>query len=515
MDPIRKLVSERLPKAPAGPHPDADLLAAFAENAMPKAERKQVLTHLSACADCREVLYLAFPSLAEAQKVFVVTPRRLPRLVLRWGTLAAALVIAAVVFVGTRRQGLFQKEARTGSQPPAAAAPAVSVELKAPAEMDEMRSRGYAGAAGTVARETRADKPAPEKHMTAKLQAPLDFGKSDQVRVATSPGAELSANMRGENRPVEGRNESELYSVRGAKPAVPAQPTTGSEKDDKAFKLARTEGGHGLATGVLGGTISDSSGAVVPNAKVTAVGPLGARTESTDPTGKFAFDNLVPGSYAVKAEASGFKSTELKQVAVLDNKAANVQVKLEPASTTEAVAVAVSNQAAGPKTTAAAETVTVTAAPPAVVAQNAVQLGEEQTVEMTRKKSRPARMPAKEKAAKTPVVLFPQWTLSAAGAVQRSLDLGKTWQIVRVGDGVFRTLASLGSHVWVGGDGGVLYHSADSGRTWMRLTPSVAERKLSADITHIEFADPLHGSINTSAGEVWTTTDGGQTWQVK
>jgi photosystem II stability/assembly factor-like uncharacterized protein len=36
---------------------------------------------------------------------------------------------------------------------------------------------------------------------------------------------------------------------------------------------------------------------------------------------------------------------------------------------------------------------------------------------------------------------------------------------------------------------------------------------LTADIAAIEFTDLQHGKITTSAGEVWTTEDAGQTWR--
>lgn len=40
-------------------HPDADALNAFAEQALPVADRARILAHMSSCARCREVVYLA------------------------------------------------------------------------------------------------------------------------------------------------------------------------------------------------------------------------------------------------------------------------------------------------------------------------------------------------------------------------------------------------------------------------------------------------------------------------
>src|SRR5579863_8022398 len=62
MDRMAKLVSGRLKaQAPTGPHPGPELLAAFAENVLPEADRGRLLQHLGDCSDCREVLYLALP----------------------------------------------------------------------------------------------------------------------------------------------------------------------------------------------------------------------------------------------------------------------------------------------------------------------------------------------------------------------------------------------------------------------------------------------------------------------
>src|SRR5437764_12626078 len=46
----------------AGQHPDANLLAAFAERRLAGSERTLLLGHLADCAQCRELVALAFPS---------------------------------------------------------------------------------------------------------------------------------------------------------------------------------------------------------------------------------------------------------------------------------------------------------------------------------------------------------------------------------------------------------------------------------------------------------------------
>src|SRR6266571_9124226 len=99
MQRIAKLVSGRLRAQPVGPHPDADLLSAFAENALLDTERNHLLRHLEVCADCREILYLAMPGTTDLQKVLSLRPSRSPWFALRWGALAASVVVVAGIFV--------------------------------------------------------------------------------------------------------------------------------------------------------------------------------------------------------------------------------------------------------------------------------------------------------------------------------------------------------------------------------------------------------------------------------
>lgn len=103
-----------------------------------------------------------------------------------------------------------------------------------------------------------------------------------------------------------------------------------------------------------------------------------------------------------------------------------------------------------------------------------------------------------------------EWGLSPDGNVQRSLDAGKTWQIVRADASPFRAINAIGDDVWVGGNAGALYHSADSGQTWTKIEPVSTD-----DIVHIEFTDSQHGLVNTASGQVWSTSDGGRSWQLK
>jgi hypothetical protein len=112
------------------------------------------------------------------------------------------------------------------------------------------------------------------------------------------------------------------------------------------------------------------------------------------------------------------------------------------------------------------------------------------------------------------VALTPRWTLGVDGTLQRSLDSGRTWQQIAVSRSVtLRALAANGMDIWVGGASGVLYHSADAGQHWMQVLPAAQGEVLSGDIIGVEFTDLLHGKVTTTGKEIWTTADGGASWQ--
>jgi hypothetical protein len=80
-----------------------------------------------------------------------------------------------------------------------------------------------------------------------------------------------------------------------------------------AFISAQTAG-----TGALAGTVTDSSGAAIAGAKVTATnaGSGQSRVTTTGTDGGYKFSLLQPGAYNVKFEASGFAVIEVPSVQI-------------------------------------------------------------------------------------------------------------------------------------------------------------------------------------------------------
>ena len=315
---LKKLVSERLQSQGAGPHPEPDLLAAYAENSLSRDDRQRLLTHLSACTDCRDALYLAMPEF-DSQPVLKPSYKS-PRLAVRWATLAASVIVVGAVLVADRGI-LYRHSPRVQTY---SAAPEQKVaELKEPV--------ADRPAAAHPAIDALAKARPPMKHMTAKPRASMQFDQSGEVHLSS--------------------------------------PQAGA------------------------------SGANQANADIGAVAArVSSRAMAVSPTGSAA-----------------------KMISQVD------------------------------------------------------------------------------------------WGLSPNGEVQRSIDSGKTWQIVPVGETTsFRAITAFHDDVWVGGNSGALYHSADSGQSWTKMTPVSSD-----DITHIEFSDPQNGRLNTANGQVWSTSDGGRSWHSK
>jgi hypothetical protein len=91
--------------------------------------------------------------------------------------------------------------------------------------------------------------------------------------------------------------------------------------------------------GSIGGTVTDANGGAIPGAAVTVTGALGERTTTTESTGVFDVENLVPGRYSVKVTNAGFKTALAPNVEVFVGKQSTLTLKLEPGEVSATVEV--------------------------------------------------------------------------------------------------------------------------------------------------------------------------------
>lgn len=93
--------------------------------------------------------------------------------------------------------------------------------------------------------------------------------------------------------------------------------------------------------GSVVGTVTDSSGAVVPQAKVTItnVGTNVSQPAATDGSGYYSFPDLPPGNYKVEVGKQGFTSVVRSGVTLAVNSTVRVDVKLNPGEVTQTVTV--------------------------------------------------------------------------------------------------------------------------------------------------------------------------------
>ena len=114
-------------------------------------------------------------------------------------------------------------------------------------------------------------------------------------------------------------------------------------------------------TARLVGTVHDSTGAVVPNAKVTAVnaGTKVATDATSNSSGDYVLPALQPGTYAVTVEASGFRKAVIEGVELAA--AANVSqaITLEVGQITEVVEVTANTVAVQTSDSQVATSVTI------------------------------------------------------------------------------------------------------------------------------------------------------------
>lgn len=93
--------------------------------------------------------------------------------------------------------------------------------------------------------------------------------------------------------------------------------------------------------GTVLGTVTDTSGAVIPNASVvvsnTDTGI--ARKVETDPSGNYEVPNLLPGRYSIRVEKQGFQTAVVSDLTLQVNQSARYNIQMKVGQVTQQVNV--------------------------------------------------------------------------------------------------------------------------------------------------------------------------------
>ena len=95
------------------------------------------------------------------------------------------------------------------------------------------------------------------------------------------------------------------------------------------------------ATGSLIGTVTDKTGAIIPNAdvKITSTETGAIREAKTNESGQYRFDLLRTGTYQVRISATGFAASVFEKVGLAVSQTTTIDASLAPSSQTETVTV--------------------------------------------------------------------------------------------------------------------------------------------------------------------------------
>ncbi len=102
--------------------------------------------------------------------------------------------------------------------------------------------------------------------------------------------------------------------------------------------------------------------------------------------------------------------------------------------------------------------------------------------------------------------------ISAHGAVLRTDDSGRTWQITEVVNDNYTAIHAFGNQIWTCGYNGSIYRSSDAGKSWKRMRNGNDLTKPRYRLNDISFTDPQTGYAVGEHGLLIYTDDGGNHW---
>jgi hypothetical protein len=487
MPELSNLLRQRLAATETGEtqaHPDADTLTAHMEHALPLAESKIVVAHLSVCEPCREVMSLSQALMAQPDTQTVLTQRPVPR----WRRLftpvfGAAAAVAAMAVIAVMVLQLPQKNPQQGSNSatnrtasPAAqesqakatvgdqAAPAESKESAPPTQQADGRLTSATSGLTTTARETEA-----------RLE---DSGRAKAKKLASSAPMAAQA-MQPANAPV----------------LTAALPKAALPKKDYVNTNFFVSNGPDKV-------VLDSQGNNLP----AAPQPQPGATNNAFNTG----NNKIAMFADLPANAAGKSTVRL----------------LTPSSPPEHPGCTVCKIVQSTAHTLGFHSPVKT---PALRANGLTSsaLGGPGMFSGAIEKNQPSELSAAPAKAETDT-LAASSSLSAGAMAYRSADsVAPNWKIVSgklmksssqaqwedaypIASSAmeFSFVNARGNDVWAGGSHASLIHSRDGGQTWETI--KLGDNAIGTIVSII--AGTMSVQVKTSDNQSWSSADGGKSW---
>lgn len=455
MEQLPKIVRERLAAAPPGVHPDPDVLTAFVESSLSERERTGVLDHLAKCQECRETVTLSAPQ-RELEMVAAATAGE-RRLVAMPAAVEAARQAPA-------RSSWFRLPVLRWAAVTAGVVVVGAAVLVYRQSGEKMVALDSRQAAAKVAPGVAVAKLEPEQKQGPPAASAQNEADQQQQQEEMADRLSASAVSTDQKRKAMSRDLSLSAANR------PARADASPSLRQKSQQIRRYDT-------LAAGSLSASGGA---RASSPAANALSAEMQT-------------PGSLKKDESAS---SGAKPLPAAPPPPPSEVSVSTAPTAPVPAPETA--------KAESKSEALAKAKSTPQVAATGGgfagvAEYSKERNLDLMRAASN---------------VLTPRWVLSNDGKMLlRSTDEGKTWTTISVAEHiVLLSVNAFGSQVWAGGSGGALYHSTDEGAHWVQVKPVADGKSLADDVTEIHFSDLQHGQLTTLHHQVWTTSDGGQTW---
>ena len=316
------------------PHLDADQLNAFAEGALSAPERALCLQHLAECAHCREIAFLAGAALPPEEPA--PTPARRFHFgwwpVLSLGAVSLAAIIIAVVLLQHRRPNIPSAPVQVATD---------SATSSPPPPMTETRPSQSAPAQPQA---QAVSKPSPSERAARKPESPIldnrqvnDAAALDSTAASAQPGAGaaqqqaaasgMALKAPGTMAPLAQPSPAQAGAVAKTTPSVTLRSFSAGPASSNNFAQ-------------ITGTITDSSGATIPRAKITLDLTAGTshREAFTDNSGQFTLGSLPPGKYRLEISSPGFQS-QVREVELGISQVARADSRLATGSASETVSV--------------------------------------------------------------------------------------------------------------------------------------------------------------------------------